>query len=135
MVKGFLLSHAKLNGLNLQAHLLGSGPLARLYPWSPADISRVRAVPHAVSDINQDRLYALRLPDRAEEIGVLIVRHVADVLHMDAAVERLNFTVIFDDQAKRFQAQALAYRSKDVVCHLDPAFALDMRLSAKCYGW
>ena len=35
------------------------------------------------------------LPDRPEQIGVLIVRHVADVLHMDAAVERLNFTVVF----------------------------------------
>ncbi len=102
MVKGFLLSHAKLNGLDLQAHLLGSGPLARLNPWSPPNISRVRAVLHAVSDINQDRFDAFCLPNRPEQIGVLIVRHVADVLHVDAAVERLNFTVIFDDQAKRF---------------------------------
>ena len=100
MVKGFLLSHAKLNGLNLQAHLLGSGPLATLNPWPPSDIGRVRAVLYAVSDINQDRFDAFRLPDRPEQIGVLIVRHVADVLHMDAAVERLNFTIVFDDQAK-----------------------------------
>ena len=104
MVKGFLLSYSKLNGLNLQAHLLGSGPLARFNPWPPSDISRVRAVLHAVSGINQDRLYALRLPDRPEQIGVLIVRHIADVLHMDTAVERLNFTIVFDYQAKCFQA-------------------------------